>query len=156
MELPAELSIRPPHACFTLKRLPGIQGPPPLAHDLLNIATNVLDARLAAADVDRKSAINHWKKAVETQDRLVYDEPPAWYYPVRESLGGEYLRGNQYMEAESVFRRDLEINPRNPRSLFGLSEALKGQKKTSQAEEVRKRFEEEWQGSDVVISVQML
>ena len=126
------------------------------AHDLLNIATNVLDARLAAADVDRKSAINHWKKAVETQDRLVYDEPPAWYYPVRESLGGEYLRGNQYMEAESVFRRDLEINPRNPRSLFGLSEALKGQKKTSQAEEVRKRFEEEWQGSDVVISVQLL
>src|SRR4029077_18445199 len=37
MELPTELSIRPPHACFTLKRLPGIQGQPPLAHDLLNI-----------------------------------------------------------------------------------------------------------------------
>ena len=126
------------------------------AHDLLNIATSVLDARLAVTVADRKSAIGHWKKAVETQDRLVYDEPPAWYYPVRESLGGEYLRDNQYMEAESVFRRDLEINPRNPRSLFGLSEALKGQKKTSQAEEVRKRFEEEWQGSDVVISVQTL
>ncbi|HVQ65651.1 MAG TPA: hypothetical protein VMT78_14020 [Terriglobia bacterium] len=55
-----------------------------------------------------------------------------------------------------MFRRDLEINPRNPRSLFGLSEALKAQKKTSEAEEVRKRFEEEWQGSDVVISVQTL
>jgi len=126
------------------------------AHDLLDIAASVLDARLAGTDADRKSAIGHWKKAVETQDRLVYDEPPAWFYPVRESLGGEYLRDNQYMEAESVFRKDLEINPRNPRSLFGLSEALKGQKKTSQAEEVRKRFEEEWQGSDVVISVQML
>jgi hypothetical protein len=31
-------------------------------------------------------------KAVSLQDQLRYDEPPAWYYPVRESLGGEYLR----------------------------------------------------------------
>jgi tetratricopeptide (TPR) repeat protein len=123
------------------------------AHDLLNIATEVLDGRLASAGGDRKSAITHWKKAIEVQDRLIYDEPPAWYYPVRESLGGEYLRDKQFIEAEKVFRRDLEINPNNPRSLLGLSEALKGQKKTSQAEEFRQRFEKEWQGADVEISV---
>jgi len=124
-------------------------------HDLLDIAAEVLDARLAGAANDRGAAIAHWKKAVEIQDRLTYDEPPAWYYPVRESLGGEYLRGRQYAEAEKVFRRDLQLNPNNPRSLFGLNEALKGQKK-SETDQLPQRFEEAWKGADVEISVQAL
>ena len=125
-------------------------------HDLLDIAAEVLDARLAGAANDRSAAIAHWKKAVEIQDRLTYDEPPAWYYPVRESLGGEYLRGRQYAEAEKVFRRDLQLNPNNPRSLFGLNEALKGQKKKSETDQLPQRFEEAWKGADVEISVQGL
>ena len=126
------------------------------AHDLLNIAIEVLDGRLAGAAGNRKSAIAHWKKAIEIQDRLIYDEPPAWYYPVRESLGGEYLRTMQYAEAEKVFRRDLELNPNNPRSLFGLSEALKAQQKNAEAATVSQRFEKEWQGADVELSVPSL
>jgi tetratricopeptide (TPR) repeat protein len=126
------------------------------AHDLLDIAAEVLDARLAGAGGNRKSAIGHWNRAIAIQDRLVYDEPPAWYYPVRESLGGEYLRNRNYAEAEGVFRKDLQINPNNPRSLFGLSEALKGQKKTSPAEEVRQQFDKAWQGAEVEISVSAL
>src|SRR5262245_34146375 len=90
------------------------------AHDLLSIAMLVLDARLAAMAGDRNAAIAAWRKAVDVQDSLIYDEPPAWYYPVRESLGGEYLRAKQFKDAEAVFRRDLEKNPNNPRSLFGL------------------------------------
>src|SRR4029453_9797938 len=78
------------------------------AHALLDIAGSILDARLAGVAGDGNAALNHWKKAVEIQDGLVYDEPPAWYYPVRESLGGEYLRANRYQDAEAVFRGDLE------------------------------------------------
>jgi tetratricopeptide (TPR) repeat protein len=126
------------------------------AHDLLNIAAEVLDGRLASADGNRRGAIANWKKAIAIQDRLIYDEPPAWHYPVRESLGGEYLRDKQFVEAESVFRKDLEINPKNPRSLFGLSEALKGQNKIPQADEFRRQFEKEWQGADVEINVMSL
>jgi tetratricopeptide (TPR) repeat protein len=126
------------------------------AHDLLRIAEAVLDARLASAVGDHNTAMGHWKAAIEVQDRLIYDEPPAWYYPVRESLGGEYLRVRQYGEAEKVFRRDLEINPNNPRSLLGLSEALKEQKKTAEANRVRERFEKEWKGADMEISVSSL
>jgi tetratricopeptide (TPR) repeat protein len=126
------------------------------AHDLLAIAASVLDARMASAAGDSKSALSHWNKAVEVQDRLIYDEPPAWYYPARESLGGEHLRMKRYAEAEKVFRRDLEINPNNPRSLFGLSEALRGQSKNAEAEEIRRRFENEWKGSDVQVRVTTL
>jgi tetratricopeptide (TPR) repeat protein len=126
------------------------------APDLLLIATEVFDARLASGTGDSKSAIDHWKKGVEVQDALIYDEPPAWYYPVRESLGGEYLRSKQYLEAEKTFRRDLEINPNNPRSLFGLSEALRGQAKNAEAEESHQRFEKEWKDADVPLSVSSL
>src|SRR5215510_8468278 len=126
------------------------------AHDLLSIAASVLDARLQSAAGDSKSALNHWMKAVEIQDRLIYDEPPAWYYPVRESLGGEYLRMKQHADAEKVFRRDLEINPNNPRSLFGLSEALRGQSKNAEAEQTRRRFENEWRSDGVQVRVAAL
>jgi tetratricopeptide (TPR) repeat protein len=121
------------------------------AHDLLGIAAAVLDARL-----DPKNAVSHWKKAIEIQDRLVYDEPPAWYYPVRESLGGEYLRTKQFAEAEKVFRSDLEKNPNNPRSLFGLREALRGQGKTAEANDAGARFEKAWQAADVKLNIESL
>jgi tetratricopeptide (TPR) repeat protein len=123
------------------------------AQDLLSIASEVIDGRLASATGESKVAIDHWKKAVEVQDSLIYDEPPAWYYPVRESLGGEYLHIRQYGEAEKTFRRDLEINPNNPRSLFGLSEALRGQMKNAEAEEFHQRFEKAWKDADVPLSV---
>ena len=126
------------------------------AHDLLSIAGQVLDARLSAATGDRKRAIGHWKQGIEIQDRLIYDEPPAWYYPLRESLGGEYLRDKQFAEAEKVFRRDLEIHPNNPRSLFGLSEALREQKKNSEADRIRENFQKQWQDADVEVSISSL
>jgi hypothetical protein len=47
-----------------------------------------------------------------------------------------------------VFRADLEQNPRNPRSLFGLWKSLEAQKKTADGEWVRKEFEAAWKGAD--------
>jgi len=125
------------------------------AEDLLAIANFVLDARIARAGGDHNGAIAQWQKAIAIQDRLVYDEPPAWYYPVRESLGAEYLLLKRYADAEKTFRRDLEINPNNPRSLFGLAEALKGQGKTD-AEETRRRFEEAWKGAELELDIASL
>jgi len=84
----------------------------------------VLDARLAAAASDREGAVAAWRRAVEREDALAYDEPPAWYYPVRESLGAALYVAGRPAEAEAVFRDDLARNPRNGRSLFGLREAL--------------------------------
>jgi tetratricopeptide (TPR) repeat protein len=126
------------------------------AHDLLSIAMLVLDARIAGMAGDRNAAIAAWKKAVDVQDSLIYDEPPAWYYPVRESLGGEYLRTKQFKDAEAVFRRDLEKNPNNPRSLFGLREALRGQSRSAEAEQAGNAFDKAWQNAELQISVDKL
>ena len=126
------------------------------ADDLLGIAGAVLDARIARAEGDHMSAVSHWRRAIEIQDRLVYDEPPAWYYPVRESLGAEFLLLKRYADAEKVFKRDLEINPNNPRSLFGLAEALKAQSKNDDAAETQRRFEDAWKTAEIQLSIERL
>ena len=115
-----------------------------LAPDVPALALEVLDARIADARGDRHAALAHWRRAVEMQDALPYSEPPDWYYPVRESLGGELARDIQYAEAEKVFRADLKRNPGNPRSLFGLFEALTAQNKADAARPVQKQFQEAW------------
>jgi tetratricopeptide repeat protein len=96
------------------------------------------------------------RDAVSTQDALLYDEPADWYYPVRESLGGMLLQSGDAKAAEQVFRDDLERNPRNPRSLLGLVEALTRQGRDYDATWIRRQFETAWQGADVVLKVEDL
>jgi tetratricopeptide (TPR) repeat protein len=117
--------------------------------DLAAVAASVLDARIAMASGDRAAAIAAYRKAVATEDTLNYDEPPDWYYPVRESLGSVLLRDGQASEAEQVFRDDLARNPNNPRSLFGLAAALRAQKKSATSTEAE--FRKMWKGGPLRI-----
>lgn len=126
------------------------------ASDVLSIAGFVLDARIAAAKGNRTAAISHFEKAVAAEDALAYDEPSNWYYPVRESLGATLLLEGQADRAEEVFRADLTRNPRNGRSLFGLWESLKAQKRLADAEWVRREFETAWKGADITLQIEDL
>jgi tetratricopeptide (TPR) repeat protein len=114
------------------------------AKDILKIASNVLGAKIAMAKHDSAGAIAQLREAVAIQDSLKYGEPPDWFFPVRESLGAALLLNGNAQEAEKVFREDLERNPRNPRSLFGLREALKAQNKAYDAQFVDKQFQAAW------------
>ena len=126
------------------------------ASSVLSIGLADLDARIARAQNDAAAEIAYWSKAVELEDKLGYMEPPEWHYPVREALGGALLRQGKAAEAEAVFRKDLEINPRNGRSLFGLLEALKVQQKSVSMDWVKKEFSEAWQYSDTSLTVEGL
>jgi tetratricopeptide (TPR) repeat protein len=123
------------------------------AEVLLQLAGHTLDARLAMASGNKVEAIAHWRQAVAIQDGLAYDEPPDWYYPVRESLGGALLSAGKAADAEQVFREDLKQNPRNPRSLFGLMQCLKAQQKDADAAWVQKQFETAWKNADATLQV---
>ena len=125
------------------------------ANHVLQIAEKVLAARLAHRS-DRKQAISLLRSAVELEDSLAYDEPQAWFLPVREALGAALLRGGDYTGAEQVFRADLEKNRRNGRSLFGLMEALKAQKKTHQAMLVKQQFDAAWKNADTKLTIDLL
>jgi tetratricopeptide (TPR) repeat protein len=126
------------------------------AAQILRIAEHVLAAKVASAKHDGESALSLLRKAVEIEDSLAYDEPPAWFLPVRESLGGALLLNKDYAEAERVFRADLERNPRSGRSLFGLRESLKAQKKGREADAVGKEFEGAWKSAGTKLRIEDL
>jgi len=123
------------------------------ARTLLEIAAAEIDARLAE---NAAAAVSHWRRAVAAQDGLKYEEPPAWYYPVRESLGGALLRAGQPAEAEAVFRQELAHAPRNGRCLFGLRESLRAQQKSAAADSVDRELQKAWPADGKALSVKNL
>jgi tetratricopeptide (TPR) repeat protein len=126
------------------------------APSVLEVAQLVAAGRVAESKKNFAGAIGAFTQAVTKQDLLAYDEPPDFHYPVRESLGGLWMRANEAGEAEAVFRKDLTKNRRNGRSLYGLWQALLMQKKTTEAELVRLQFEAAWKHADVQLTVKGL
>ena len=126
------------------------------SRQIFHIASDVLAARIASAKGDKPAAIALLRDAVAAQDKLLYDEPADWYYPVRESLGGMLLQAGDATAAEKVFREDLDLNPRNPRSLFGLHEALTRQNRAYEASWVKRQLDTAWQGADIELKVEDL
>jgi len=116
------------------------------AKDVLKIAQNVLGAKIAQAKKDSDGSIAMLREAVAVQDTLKYDEPSDWFFPVRESLGAALLLKGDNQAAEKTFREDLERNPRNPRSLYGLQQTLKKQGREYDASFVQKQFDASWKG----------
>jgi tetratricopeptide (TPR) repeat protein len=124
--------------------------------DILKIADGVLAARVASARGDGAKAVEMLKASVAAEDALSYDEPPAWFLPTRETLGGLLLAQGRAAEAESVFREDLRRNPRSGRSLFGLWKALEAEHKTRDAAAARRDFETAWKNADTQLRVEDL
>jgi tetratricopeptide (TPR) repeat protein len=125
------------------------------ASAVLAIADNVLDARVAASRGDNDAAIASWRKAVQAEDALSYDEPPDWFYPTRESLGAALLRIRRLEEADLAFREDLERNPGNGRSLWGRWQVLRAADGDVPGTlVVRRRFQDAWTSADVTLRLE--
>ncbi len=124
--------------------------------DILKIAENVLGAQVALAKKDNAAAAGMLRDAVAVQDTLKYDEPQDWFFPVRESLGGVLLMSGDAKGAEQVFREDLAKTLRNPRSLFGLHQALQAQDRDSDAWFVEQEFRKSWKGGEGELKVEDL
>lgn len=126
------------------------------ARNILQIADDLLTGKIALAKRDYTAAVAQFESGVKMQDELAYDEPPAWFIPMREPLGGALMLQGKYAEAEKVFRADLAKNPHSGRSLFGLSESLKAQGKTGEAQTAWKEFEAAWKNADTKLGIKEL
>ena len=120
---------------------------------VLELAGHVLEARIAQARKDYDAAQKNFLMAAQIHDNFNYIEPPEWPFPVYESMGSMLLAGGRAAEAEKAFRNDLERNPRNGRSLFGLMQSLKSQRKNDAARQVEMEFKEAWKNADTHLSL---
>ncbi len=124
------------------------------AATILAVADGVLTARLAGAKGQTDEMLAAWKRAIAAEDTLAYNEPPDWFYPTRESLGGALVRLKRYDEADLIFREDLERNPGNGRSLWGRWQVLRAQDgDVPNTLVVRRRWQDSWNDADVVLRV---
>ena len=123
------------------------------AGQMFAVARPLLAGRIAAAGGDLAGAIDQYKTAVVAEDALTYDEPPTWYYPVRETLGAALLARGDAAGAETVFRQDLAYNPRNGRSLFGVWKSLEAQGRKTEAARAAAEFRRAWAAADVVLTL---
>ena len=149
---------RPADAAAELRQLESLIGSVPpertvafffRARNVLRLAANVLAGEMAATAGDIASAERLLRAAVAEQDTHWFSEPPPWYFPVRQSLGAVLLRAGRAADAERVYREDLQRNPGNGWSLFGLAESLRAQGKTADAAQAEARFRKAWATADV-------
>ena len=122
------------------------------ARDVLALAAKIAQSRLQSAEHRREAAIDTLKQAVDLEDRLNYDEPADWFFPVRHLLGAELLQAGRAREAEAVYREDLRRNPENGWALFGLVQSLRVAGNAQEAGEAEIRFEKAWRRSDISLT----
>jgi len=118
----------------------------------LDIAVEVLAGELAAKQGDYDNAIARLHRGILLEDNLIYNEPPDWHVPVRQSLGAVLLDAGRFAEAEAIYWQDLSLNRENGWSLFGLMESLRAQGKVEQAAIVENRFRKAWNRADVTLA----
>jgi tetratricopeptide (TPR) repeat protein len=119
--------------------------------DLLDVAERVMDGEIAFRSGEVDAGLALLAEAAAREDALRYDEPRDWIQPVRHPWGAALLQAGRGVEAEAVFRRDLEISPGNGWALYGLMRALQLQGRDAEAATVDARFESAWQRADIRI-----
>lgn len=111
------------------------------SRDILGVAGEMMAGEIAYRKGEFGSSFAHLRKAVQLDDALNYDEPWAWMQPARHALGALLLEQNEFEDAEAVYREDLRRHPNNVWSLHGLAECLEKQDKSSEASQMRSKFD---------------
>ena len=119
--------------------------------NVLSIGVNILEGEIEASKKNYDKAIQFLTKAVEIEDNLLYQEPPDWYHPARQVLGGILLDAKKPILAEQRFREDLNQYRKNGWSLFGLYQSLHAQGKKKEALEVKKEFDKAFAKADITL-----
>lgn len=125
--------------------------PTPASH-VLNLASHALNGEIEEAKGNLDAAIMHYNVAIQLQDSLNYTEPPDWSQSIRLYLGAALLAADRPVEAEEVYRKDLEWNQQNGWTTFGLYQALEAQGRTQEAIIVERQFQSFFRNADVDIT----
>lgn len=118
-----------------------------LALPVMKIGQALLRARYEWI-TDRTAGFAYLRAAVTNEDALTYDEPPQWFPPAREALGGAYLLQGSYEPAIKQFDLELKDHPASGRALYGRMRALQLDGQKREAAKARIAFCAAWQNAD--------
>ncbi|MBS1741624.1 MAG: hypothetical protein JST81_01205 [Bacteroidetes bacterium] len=98
------------------------------AVDQMTVGEKILCGMIAEKENKLKEAIGFLTQAVTLEDALVYQEPRDWLNDARIYLAKAYISNGDYVNAEKVIRKSLEISPRNYPALLVLKKLYATQK----------------------------
>ncbi len=132
-----------------LKRHDGIaamvaQGVP--APDLLQMAEHIARGKRHYLRGQFAAAVEDYRKAVAIEATIPYQEPPYWYFPVRQSLGAALLAAGQKQAARDAFRGALVQSPNNAWALYGLAQTEASLGNGLEAAAARRSLAKAWLG----------
>jgi len=113
---------------------------------LIALAGRVAQGRLAFAKEKYDDAAAHYRAAIAIEDKIPYQEPAYWYYPVNQSLGAALLRAGKAEEATLAFQAALVQTPSNGWALYGLAESEQARGASAEAAAARKALTQVWLG----------
>ena len=126
------------------------------ALDVLALAQNVIEARVAQAKGDSKTAIAKFAAAATLQDQLRYTEPPYWYYPVRQSLAAALLQAGRLEEALQQFQQALRRAPNNGWTYYGLAQLHKARRDPKATRAAEAQLAKTWIGDKSLLDLSRL
>ena len=112
------------------------------------VAEIELDGTITARAGDRNRGYALFRKAADMEAGLMYTEPPAYPRPVVEGLAATALALGDYKTAERAYREALQREPGSGRAYFGMSAALKGLNRASEAEAMMAKATQAWDKAD--------
>lgn len=122
------------------------------AYDAACVAQLILEGKIAESKKDYTSAIAILRKAVASEDRLIYNEPRDWPIPARQYLADVLLKAGKNTEAIAVLNKDLIINPHNGWALTGLALAYQNTRNTAEFKRVQQELKTAWKIKDLEIT----
>ena len=126
------------------------------APDMLDLAREMVLARIALAEGKLRTARTAFERAAAIQDKLPYSEPPHWPYPVRQSLAAVMVRLGDLNAAEDAFRASLAQAPNNGWALYGLSEVYRRMGRRDAAADIARRLDGAWAGDRRALDLRRL
>ncbi len=101
--------------------------------DGANVAANLLAGTIALAQKNNAATIEHFIKAVTTEEQMVYNEPRDWLLNPKHFLGNAFIQMKEWEKAEEILLKDLNNNNNNIWAMTGLHTTYLQQGKTKQA-----------------------
>ncbi len=114
------------------------------------IADHILAASIFFEEKKYEQSLSLLKQAILIEDSQVYSEPKDWLIPTRQFLGAYLLLLKKPIQAEQVYREDLQWNPGNGWSALGLYQSLLAQGKAGQSSDYRKIYLKSFSASDSI------